>query len=179
MALPIAEALAARHRLADRVWAAQRIRVIAAAGSSHRRRPRGRCASAPISSTPPGLHVLVGCIQALRCHQNTCPTGAVTTHNPRLQRGLVVEEKYLRVANYAIGMNKEIDMIAHACGCRHARDLKREHVRIVQTAGHSAALNILYPTRPRTRSARPPDPRAAVLFPVASASAGLAAASMC
>ena len=69
----------------------------------------------------------------------------MTTHNPRLQRGLVVEEKHLRVANYATGMNKEIDMIAHSCGCRHARDLKREHVRIVQTAGHSTALNILYP----------------------------------
>jgi glutamate synthase domain-containing protein 2 len=86
----------------------------------------------------------LGCIQALRCHQNTCPTG-VTTHNHRLQRGLVVEEKYLRVANYAIGMNTEIDMIAHSCGCRQARELKREHVRIVQTAGHSVALNIMYP----------------------------------
>ncbi len=57
-----------------------------------------------------------------------------------------------------MGMNKEIDMIAHSCGCRHARDLKREHVRIVQTAGHSAALNILYPYPSRTPSARPPDP---------------------
>jgi glutamate synthase domain-containing protein 2 len=86
----------------------------------------------------------LGCIQALRCHQNTCPTG-VTTHNKRLQRGLVVEEKSERVANYAIGMNKEIDMIAHSCGCRHARELRREHVRIVQSAGLSLALNILYP----------------------------------
>jgi hypothetical protein len=42
-------------------------------------------------------------------------------------------------------MNKEIDMIAHSCGCRHARELRREHVRIVRTAGHSEALNILYP----------------------------------
>jgi glutamate synthase domain-containing protein 2 len=86
----------------------------------------------------------LGCIQALRCHQNTCPTG-VTTHNHRLQRGLVVEEKYLRVANYARNMNKEIDMIAHSCGCRHGRELKREHVRIVQTANQSIALNMLYP----------------------------------
>jgi glutamate synthase domain-containing protein 2 len=86
----------------------------------------------------------LGCIQALRCHQNTCPTG-VTTHNPRLQRGLVVEEKFLRVANYATGMNREIDMIAHSCGCRHARELKREHVRIVQSAGRSMALNMMYP----------------------------------
>jgi hypothetical protein len=42
-------------------------------------------------------------------------------------------------------MNKEIDMIAHACGCRHARELKREHVRIVQSANQSIALNMLYP----------------------------------
>ena len=34
----------------------------------------------------------LGCIQALRCHQNTCPTG-VTTHNKRLQRALVVEQE--------------------------------------------------------------------------------------
>ena len=86
----------------------------------------------------------LGCIQALRCHQNTCPTG-VTTHNKRLQRALVVEEKYLRVANYAMNMNKEIDMIAHSCGVRHARELTREHVRIVQASGQSVALNMLYP----------------------------------
>jgi glutamate synthase domain-containing protein 2 len=86
----------------------------------------------------------LGCIQALRCHQNTCPTG-VTTHNQRLQRGLVVEEKWQRVANYAMGMNKEIDMIAHSCGCRHARELRREHVRIVQSPGQSVAFSTLFP----------------------------------
>jgi hypothetical protein len=64
--------------------------------------------------------------------------------------GLVVEEKYLRVANYAINMNKELDMIAHSCGCRHARELRREHVRIVESAGRSVALNMLYPY-PKTR----------------------------
>jgi len=91
-----------------------------------------------------GFMFALGCIQALRCHTNTCPTG-VTTHNKRLQRALVVEEKYLRVANYANNMNREIDMIAHSCGVRHARELKREHVRIVQASGQSVALNMLYP----------------------------------
>ena len=86
----------------------------------------------------------LGCIQSMRCHTNTCPTG-ITTHNKRLQRGLVVEEKFLRVANYAQNINKEIDMIAYACGLSHARELKREHVRIVQTAGRSIAMNMLYP----------------------------------
>jgi glutamate synthase domain-containing protein 2 len=95
-------------------------------------------------NTARGFMFALGCIQALRCHTNTCPTG-VTTHNKRLQRGLVVEEKFQRVANYCRNMNREIDMIAHSCGCRHARELKREHVRIVQTANQSIALNMLYP----------------------------------
>ena len=56
-----------------------------------------------------------------------------------------IEEKYLRVANYCANMNKEIDMIAHSCGCRQARELKREHVRVVQSVKHSIALNMLYP----------------------------------
>ena len=95
-------------------------------------------------NTARGFMFSLGCIQALRCHQNTCPTG-VTTHNKRLQRALVVEEKYLRVANYCNGMNREIDMIAHSCGVRHARELRREHVRIVQANHQSIALNMLYP----------------------------------
>ncbi len=94
--------------------------------------------------TMTGFMFALGCIQALRRHTNTCPTG-VTTHNKRLQRGLVVEEKYLRIANYVKYMNKEIDMIAHSCGCRHARELRREHVRIVLSANPSMALNMMYP----------------------------------
>jgi glutamate synthase domain-containing protein 2 len=102
------------------------------------------CTGADFVNTARGFMFSLGCIQALRCHQNTCPTG-VTTHNKRLQRALVVEEKYLRVANYAMNMNKEIDMIAHSCGVRHARELRREHVRLVQASGQSVALNMLYP----------------------------------
>jgi glutamate synthase domain-containing protein 2 len=102
------------------------------------------CVGADFVNTARGFMFALGCIQALRCHANTCPTG-VTTHNKRLQRGLVVEEKYLRVANYARNMNKEIDMIAHSCGLKHARELRREHVRVVRSAYESVALNILCP----------------------------------
>ena len=94
-----------------------------------------------------GYMFALGCIQALRCHQNTCPTG-VTTHDPHLQRGLVVEDKAERVAAYTRNMNKEVEMIAHACGVKHARELRREHVRIVQPNGQSMALNMLYPYPP-------------------------------
>jgi len=145
MSLPIAEAL---PRVVDSLLQADlkgRIRVIAAGKLvTSARAAWALCVGADLINTARGFMFSLGCIQALRCHQNTCPTG-VTTHNHRLQRGLVVEEKYLRVANYARNMNKEIDMIAHSCGCRHGRELKREHVRIVQTANQSIALNMLYP----------------------------------
>jgi hypothetical protein len=42
-------------------------------------------------------------------------------------------------------MNKDIEMIAHSCGVAHPRLLRREHCRIVQANGASAALNMLYP----------------------------------
>jgi len=145
MALPIAEAL---PRVVDSLLQAdlkERIRVIAAGKLvTSARAAWALCVGADFVNSARGFMFALGCIQALRCHTNTCPTG-VTTHNKRLQRGLVVEEKYLRVANYARNMNKEIDMIAHCCGCRHGRELKREHVRIVQTANQSIALNMLYP----------------------------------
>src|SRR5262245_35253776 len=163
MALPIAEAL---PRVVDTLLQSDlkdRIRVIAAGKLvTSARAAWALCVGADFVNTARGFMFALGCIQALRCHQNTCPTG-VTTHNKRLQRGLVVEEKYLRVANYAVNMGKEIDMIAHSCGCRHARELTREHVRIVQTANQSIALNMLYPypvvgSRTQTRQ---PAPRSA------------------
>jgi glutamate synthase domain-containing protein 2 len=123
----------------------QRVRVIASGKIVTSARAAWALAvGADFINTARGFMFSLGCIQALRCHQNTCPTG-VTTHNRRLQRALVVEEKYLRVANYCNGMNREIDMIAHSCGVRHARELRREHVRIVQANHQSIALNMLYP----------------------------------
>jgi len=154
MALPIAEAL---PRVVDSLLQSDlknRIRVVAAGKLvTSARAAWALCVGADFVVTARGFMFALGCIQALRCHTNTCPTG-VTTHNKRLQRGLVIGEKYLRVANYCRNMNMEIDMIAHACGCRHARELKREHVRIVQSANQSIAFNMLYPYPDARRSAQ-------------------------
>lgn len=45
------------------------------------------------------MMMALGCIQALRCNSNHCPTG-VATQNPALVKGLVVDDKKFRVANY-------------------------------------------------------------------------------
>ena len=145
MALSIMEALPRVVDALIETGLRSRVRIIAAGRLvTSARAAWALCAGADFVNTARGFMFALGCIQSLRCHQNTCPSG-VTTHNKRLQRGLVVEEKYLRVANYAVNMCKEIDMIAHCCGCRHSRELRREHVRIVQSAGQSTALNIFYP----------------------------------
>lgn len=145
MALSIDEAL---PRVVDTLLEfglRERVRVIAAGKLVTSARAAWALAcGADFVNTARGFMFSLGCVQAMRCHQNTCPTG-ITTHDPKLQRGLVVEEKYLRVAHYARNMNKEIDMIAHACGLRHAREFRREHVRRVQADGRSEAFNMLYP----------------------------------
>ncbi|ACS93535.1 glutamate synthase domain 2 [Teredinibacter turnerae T7901] len=86
----------------------------------------------------------LGCVQALQCHKNTCPTG-VTTHNPRLQKGLDPTDKTNRVANYHRQMVHDVEMIAHSCGVRQPKDLGRHHVRLVTENGLSKPLNEIFP----------------------------------
>ncbi len=46
-----------------------------------------------------GMMFALGCIQALRCHTGECPSGVATQH-PTLTKGLVVDDKAQRVANF-------------------------------------------------------------------------------
>jgi len=102
------------------------------------------CVGADFVVSGRGFMFSLGCIQSLQCHMDTCPTG-ITTHNKRLQRGLVVEDKAKRVANYAHWVNVEIDKLAHSCGLSNAREFRREHVRLVRSAYNSIAMDELHP----------------------------------
>ena len=85
----------------------------------------------------------LGCIQAMQCNKDTCPTG-ITTHNERLQRGLDVNDKAQRVANYNKYIHYGAGLIAHSCGVFSARELSRQHVRVVQENGLSEPLDKMY-----------------------------------
>jgi glutamate synthase domain-containing protein 2 len=91
-----------------------------------------------------GFMFALGCIQALQCNKNTCPTG-ITTHNKDLQRGLVPEDKAIRVANFANKMVYGVGLIAHSCGVTQPRKLERKHVRIIKNGGHSVSLAEIHP----------------------------------
>ena len=77
--------------------------------------------------TARGFLLALGCIQALRCHTNSCPAG-ITTHNPRLMGGLDIEEKSERVKNYAMHLAKHHRAMLKALGLRSFSALNESHV---------------------------------------------------
>ncbi len=101
-------------------------------------------AGADFVTSARGFMFSLGCIQALKCNKNTCPTG-ITTHDPRFQKGLVVEDKWKRVAAYARNIIKEVETISHSVGVTEPRQLRRHHVRVMQDNGRSVPMNELYP----------------------------------
>jgi len=104
------------------------------------------CSGADFITSARGFMFSLGCIQALKCNKNTCPTG-ITTHNKGLQKGLNVEEKSVRVKNFVNKIHYGIGLISHSCGVKHPRELTRRHCRIVQANGKSKPLDVLYPEK--------------------------------
>ncbi|MBA2651684.1 MAG: FMN-binding glutamate synthase family protein [Tatlockia sp.] len=104
------------------------------------------CAGADFVNSARGFMFALGCIQSLKCHENTCPTG-VATHDPNLNRGLVVADKAERVFNYANNMGHEVAVLCHSCGVEEPRDLRRSHARIVREDGFSVSLEEIFPNQ--------------------------------
>jgi glutamate synthase domain-containing protein 2 len=118
---------------------------------------------ADLCNSARGMMFALGCIQALECHTNTCPTG-VATQDPQLVKGLVPEEKSVRVARFQQETVKSaMDLMASA-GIPHPDDVDRSVVsmRIDRTSvktfhetypelipgcmleGHSVPTNMFY-----------------------------------
>ncbi len=133
--LPLMDDLLKEHGLRDRIALIASGKLITSADVAW-----AFCAGADLVNAGRGFMFALGCIQALKCDQNTCPTG-ITTHNPRLQRGLDPSNKAVRVMNYVKSVQKEIEIIAHACGVDGPRQLTREHLMIVQSSGRSKPFN--------------------------------------
>ncbi|WP_417241981.1 FMN-binding glutamate synthase family protein [Celeribacter sp.] len=143
--MPIKEALIRIVDLRDKYGLHDRIRIVAGGKLVN---PADLawaiCAGADFVVSARGFMFSLGCIQALKCNKNTCPTG-ITTHDPHLQKGLVVEDKYKKVAAYAKASIKELEMIAHSVGVLEPRQMRRSHVRIVQADGTSIPLDRIVP----------------------------------
>lgn len=143
--MPIREALPLVADLRDRYGLHERIRLVA---SGKLVNPGdvawALCAGADFVTSARGFMFSLGCIQALKCNRNTCPTG-ITTHDRRLQKGLVPEDKFEKVARYAEGIVHEVETIAHSVGVTEPRKMGRHHVRLVQENGRSVPMSKIYP----------------------------------
>lgn len=101
------------------------------------------CLGADLCNSARGMMLSLGCIQALECHKNTCPTG-VATNNPSKVRGLVVEEKWKRVRNYHKETMKDFMALFAAAGCTELSQLNRSMI-FRQTDGKEKCFSDIYP----------------------------------
>lgn len=104
------------------------------------------CVGADFINNARGFMFSLGCIQALQCNKNTCPTG-VTTHNKELQKGLDPQLKSERVANFANNIHQEIELITHSCGVKEPRMLGRQHATIIDSNGDLIPMVEKYSSR--------------------------------
>ncbi|MGH2665573.1 FMN-binding glutamate synthase family protein [Flavobacterium sp.] len=79
---------------------------------------------ADVCNSARGMMFALGCIQALECHANTCPTG-VATQDPKLVKGLVPEEKSVRVARFQHETVKSAMELMASAGLEHPDDVDR------------------------------------------------------
>ena len=102
------------------------------------------CLGADCVNSARGFMFALGCIQALQCNKNTCPTG-ITTHDEDLQKGLVPADKAERVHHYANNLMHEVEVIAHSCGVAEPALLSRQHAQVINEMGSPEPLSELYP----------------------------------
>lgn len=73
------------------------------------------------------MMLAIGCIQALQCNMNTCPTG-VATQNKSLVKGLVVDDKAERVKKYQEATVHSLLELVSAAGLSDITELDRSHI---------------------------------------------------
>ena len=97
--VPLEEGLSFVHDTLVGYGLRSHIRVIAAGKVFTSFHMLSKFALGRTSSSARGMMLALGCIQALKCNTNHCPTG-VATMDPALQRGLYVPHKLERVASF-------------------------------------------------------------------------------
>lgn len=94
------------------------------------------------------MMLAAGCIQALQCNNNSCPTG-VATQKQSLIRGLDVEDKTRRVANFHHETVHSFVELLAAAGLSNASRIRRFHINRRVTENKTMNYEELYPHKPR------------------------------
>lgn len=121
---PLNEGLSFVHNALVATELRDRIRIIASGKVSSGFSMATKVAlGADMCAAARAMMFAIGCIQALRCNSNHCPTG-VATQNPQLVHGLVVSDKSVRVARYQRETVHSFFDVLGATGLQRPQDLK-------------------------------------------------------
>lgn len=105
---------------------------------------KAMCIGADACNGARSMLFAIGCIQALRCDTNDCPTG-ITTQRKDLQKGLVVGDKAVRLANYHEEVVKSAMSLLTAAGLDDLKQLNRSYIYKRVDQYNSFPLNHLFP----------------------------------
>lgn len=106
---------------------------------------RAMALGADVCMSARGMMMALGCIQALVCNKNTCPTG-IATQDPQLVAGLVVSNKKVRVANFhEETVNSFVELLG-AAGIENPKDITRSHIYRRVFMNEVRTLEDIYPT---------------------------------
>lgn len=102
------------------------------------------CVGADLVNSARGMMLSLGCIMALECHLNTCPSGIATT-DPRFMNGLDVENKSKRIYNFHKNTIHSVKEILQAIGVSKTRYLNRSLLYKRMYDNSIKSYDILYP----------------------------------
>ena len=103
----------------------------------------------------------IGCVQAQKCHTDTCPTG-VATQNKWLAHGLDPELKSVRAANYIRTLRRDLLKVAQAAGVQHPGLVRPDDVEILTGQTVGTPLDEVYGYQPGWGLPGPADQRTIV-----------------
>jgi len=90
------------------------------------------------------MMMAVGCIHALECNTNRCPTG-VATQDPELVEGLVVEDKKVRIASFHKQTLHSFVELLGAAGLDDPSQIKRSMINRRVTVSVSKRFDEIFP----------------------------------
>jgi len=91
-----------------------------------------------------GMMFALGCVQALQCNENTCPSG-VTTMNPKLYNGIVPEDKKVKVMNFHNNTILSVKEMMGAAGLKNLAAINRKNIARRITASTIKTLDEVHP----------------------------------
>jgi glutamate synthase domain-containing protein 2 len=156
--MPLRDALAFVHDALNGFALRRHIRIIASGKiSTGFDIVKNLALGADMCNSARAMMLALGCIQALVCNTNKCPTG-VATQDANLMRGLDVDDKKIRVKNFHDETVKSAVELMASAGIDHPKKLHRSFIYRRISASQIQTYAEMYPYMLRGALLEPPFP---------------------